>query len=1305
MRRRLGIVAVALAAMALGVPLGALQVSPGSTREVATAAWVALYSGPTGSMGQTAKALALDPAGNVYVAGWSRDGDASVWLTTVKYNTDGVQQWVNRHYVYYMGWVMNTPIGLAVDAQGNAYVSGVVWELGVGLGYLTIKYSTDGVQQWEARRSSACGSPEEPKALAVDGMGNVYVTGESHVADCRAFEWGYATVKYNANGAQQWVARYDVADGTPAALAVDQGGNVYVTGSEATVKYDASGAQQWVLQTEGYDLALDAAGNVYIIRASADADDPTGDWGTDYETTKYNTDGVQQWVSHYDGLIGQANDESPVALAVDQGGNVYVTGASEQYESRVYPNNGDYATVKYDADGVQQWVARYDTGVDEQPSALALDGAGNVYVGPATVKYNANGVQQWVSPRKVSAVALAVDAAGNVYVTGTSYDNFATVKYVQVESLPITKVGPEIVPAAVGASVPYSITVQNNSSSVARNVEVYDFPPKALRFVNGSWSKSDPPDSGTCFGGDDLVTCWVGDVASRGTVTVALATTLRYEPVEPAVSNMACASAWNTYPSCTQTTAGVGAALVAADLRMRSVAGPDSVDRILNNNVNYDVVVTNDGPGAADGAIIRTKLDANLRPGASTWQNSSGSSGGCTASGRVVECSVGTLSAGGSATAHVRTTLANTAAPFLHSQACVGPPDTNLQNNCRDWRTSFSSSNRKVVFIQGINSGSACPNGFEGRVQWIEDYLTGQDPAGSWVARYVQLFPRNLPSSLGDFRYFSYSGNNGCRGEMAEYGPTDTCNGIADAAGKLDSLIQRLIAQDPNVNLDLVAHSMGGPVAATWVVDHPDTARKHVNSVVTFDSPLKGLPKLNAIFLGTALWGWNKGSACNATDPSVVDLYSESAPRQSSWVTKWQKAGGIVPFYTVDGGRSEMYLGGLLEAVPGWPPGWPNDRTSMAGQRDHIRVDAGHTGVWEGEVDRPLLKLLVACAVTGAPICTPVQEDLTAVQTGEVHRVEAWVSPEDVTLAVGTLWGEGTVETTLEAPDGTVIDSATQDPNVRHGADAGYQIYEVDHPQPGVWYIVVKAVDMPAGGGTVSVRADMVGVAPPDEDEDGIPDGEDNCQIDNNADQSDVDADGLGDACDPDIDNDGVLNALDDCSYVTNPDQADLDGDGLGDACDGDNDNDHMPDAEEAIHTCLSTSVDDSAGDPDADGLASLEEIWLGTDPCQADTDSDVMPDSYEVANTCLDPITPDAASDPDGDGLDNLTEYGLAWDPCVSGAAVGGIAEYPQLQSEAAVSVHDSTGTSTFALAGLAAGAALLLAAGGWYARRRWLD
>jgi hypothetical protein len=69
-----------------------------------------------------------------------------------------------------------------------------------------------------------------------------------------------------------------------------------------------------------------------------------------------------------------------------------------------------------------------------------------------------------------------------------------------------------------------------------------------------------------------------------------------------------------------------------------------------------------------------------------------------------------------------------------------------------------------------------------------------------------------------------------------------------------------------------------------------------------------------------------------------------------------------------------------------------------------------------------------------------------------------------------------------------------------------------------------------------------------DSDADGVLDAADNCQIIENANQSDTDGDALGDPCDPDADGDSVPNDEDNCELY-NPDQADLNENWVGDAC------------------------------------------------------------------------------------------------------------------------------------------------------------
>jgi outer membrane protein assembly factor BamB len=96
--------------------------------------------------------------------------------------------------------------------------------------YLTIKYSNTGVPLWTARYDGPVSRADYATSIAVDGSGNAYVTGYSRGAGL-----DYATIKYNTNGAQQWVARYDgpAHSGDLAfAIALDVSGNVYVTGTD-----------------------------------------------------------------------------------------------------------------------------------------------------------------------------------------------------------------------------------------------------------------------------------------------------------------------------------------------------------------------------------------------------------------------------------------------------------------------------------------------------------------------------------------------------------------------------------------------------------------------------------------------------------------------------------------------------------------------------------------------------------------------------------------------------------------------------------------------------------------------------------------------------------------------------------------------------------------------------------------------------------------------------------------------------------------------------------------------------------------
>lgn len=130
-----------------------------------------------------------------------------------------------------------------------------------------------------------------------------------------------------------------------------------------------------------------------------------------------------------------------------------------------------------------------------------------------------------------------------------------------------------------------------------------------------------------------------------------------------------------------------------------------------------------------------------------------------------------------------------------------------------------------------------------------------------------------------------------------------------------------------------------------------------------------------------------------------------------------------------------------------------------------------------------------------------------------------------------------------------------------------------------------------------------------DNDADGVADEDDNCPDVANAPQDDLDVDGLGDACDPDIEDDGVLNAADNCRYHWNPGQENADGDAFGDLCDPDpedTDNDGTNDLVDNCWNVFNPAQQDDDGDGigtacdpdiDGDGISNANEAVAGTNP------------------------------------------------------------------------------------------------------------
>lgn len=411
--------------------------------------WVQRYNGPGNSFDRVLS-MYVDKLGNVYITGVSVGSGTSDDIATIKYNNLGVQQWIQRYSTY----DMDEGQSLVVDVSGNVFITGES-----GASCVTIKYNSSGVQQWIKFVGNACG-----RGITLDKDGNVLVTGWVDSSGQRyltikynpngVLQWA-RSYKYSPGN------YFDFGN----FVGTDWNNNVYVGGTScngsnvesediATIKYDASGTQQWVQRYNGpgnyyddpYAMAVDSLGNVYITGESCN-NIPS----FDFVTIKYNTFGIQQWVARYNGP-GNYYDGTR-AIAIDRIGNVYVTGPSA---SGLTMSSFDYATIKYNSNGVQQWVSRYNgSGNDyDFSSGITVDSQSNVYVSGdswsgtnddfATIKYNSLGAQEWVQ-KYVGPVnynenwiaGIGLDGNGNVYIAGCSQginsnQDYTTIKYSQI---------------------------------------------------------------------------------------------------------------------------------------------------------------------------------------------------------------------------------------------------------------------------------------------------------------------------------------------------------------------------------------------------------------------------------------------------------------------------------------------------------------------------------------------------------------------------------------------------------------------------------------------------------------------------------------------------------------------------------------------------------------------------------------------------------------------------------------------------------------------------------------------------------
>jgi hypothetical protein len=356
-------------------------------------------------------------------------------------------------------------VSLIITILGITGVFSAVWGQGIDISWHTFMGSAS---------NDAC------NAVAVDGSGNIYVIGES--ADTwgspiNAYSGmnDVFVAKLSSSGVRLWhtflgSTHHDYGNG----VAVDGSGNVYVTGYSFNswgaplnahaggydafiAKLDTNGTLQWntFMGSTSYEYGnavfVDGDGNVYVAGSAEDS------WGVpvnshsgliDAFVAKLNSSGAGQWHT----FMGSASYDQAFGIAVDDSENVYVAGycnATWGTPIDAYMGDNDAFAAKLDSSGILSWNTFMGSGSNDFGHGLALGASNNLYVvgGSAStwgtpVHYfagdtdafmanlNSNGMRLWNtfmgSGSLDTGFGIAVDESSNTYVVGKSHASWGS---------------------------------------------------------------------------------------------------------------------------------------------------------------------------------------------------------------------------------------------------------------------------------------------------------------------------------------------------------------------------------------------------------------------------------------------------------------------------------------------------------------------------------------------------------------------------------------------------------------------------------------------------------------------------------------------------------------------------------------------------------------------------------------------------------------------------------------------------------------------------------------------------------------
>ncbi|MCP5114404.1 MAG: hypothetical protein GY953_26540 [bacterium] len=355
-----------------------------------------------GALGDVATSIAIDPAGNIVVAGRTESNDFPITFSSFQtgnrstgFLTDGFVTKLDPNgsslvYSTYLGGEGSDRIhALGVDATGSAYVAGSTDSSdfpttegafrsascpSLGLGGFASKFGPDG--SGLVYSTLLCGSStDEALAIAVDAQaGTAFVAGRTRSADFPITAGAFQTagggqtddgfvLKLNADGSQTEFSTYlggSAADGA-AAIAIDETGSAFIAGYTRSKDFPVTAG---AFQPAHADNGLLEDAFVAVL----------------------NPDGATVLRGTF---LGGNASERATAIEVDSDGQVYVAGftgssdfpASGERCQTGYGGRRDAFALKFDQ-AVSQLAYSFLLGgrQDDLAHSLALDASGNAYL-------------------------------------------------------------------------------------------------------------------------------------------------------------------------------------------------------------------------------------------------------------------------------------------------------------------------------------------------------------------------------------------------------------------------------------------------------------------------------------------------------------------------------------------------------------------------------------------------------------------------------------------------------------------------------------------------------------------------------------------------------------------------------------------------------------------------------------------------------------------------------------------------------------------------------------------------------------